>query len=119
VPKLILTTKGELEESALRRTLGVEDRPEMLAVWVEYRLGDELVRRDAFPLPKEAGPLVYTTRGELPYTDLHRTIELTDTATEIAVAIVWRLAGELVRRDAHVILKEPSVVAEAIAASLG
>jgi len=63
---LINTTKGPVDESALARTVGFEDRPAEFVVWVE-----------------------------------------------------WRLGSELVRRDAHVILKEPSVVADALAAAVG
>jgi len=44
---LINTTHGELEESTLARTVGFEDRPNEFVVWVEWRLGEELVRRDA------------------------------------------------------------------------
>lgn len=62
----INTIKGPVEESALARTVGFEDRPAEFVVWVE-----------------------------------------------------WRLNGELVRRDAHVILKQASVVADAIAAQVG
>lgn len=114
----IETTKGPVQQSRLARTLGFEDRPAQLAVWVAWHLDGELVRRDAFPLPKECGPEVYTTLGLQPFASLARTIELHDNENEIAVAIVWRLAGDVVRRDAHVILKQASVVAEAIAASL-
>lgn len=114
----INTTKGLVEESALARTLGFEDRPDQIALWVEWRLEGELVRRDAFPLPKEAGPLVFTTEGDRPIGELARVIEIHDRPAEIAVAIVWWLGSTVVRRDAHVILKEPSVAATAVAASL-
>jgi len=63
---LIRTTKGEIEEADLRRTVGFEDRPEEFVVWVEYR--------DA--------------------------------------------SGELVRRDAHCILKYPTAIADAIAGGM-
>lgn len=116
--RVIRTTKGDVDESQLARIVGLEDRPSMMAVWVEWRLGDELVRRDAYPLPKETGPQVTTTLGPIPYAALSRTLELSDTDTEIAVAVCWRKDGALVRRDAHVILKQPSVIAEAVAASL-
>lgn len=62
----IHTIYGLLEESSLARTLGFEERPKEFVVWVEWRQGEELVRRDA-----------------------------------------------------HVVLKEPSVVADALAASIG
>jgi hypothetical protein len=44
---LINTTHGLLEEATLARTVGFEDRPNEFVVWVEWRLGEELVRRDA------------------------------------------------------------------------
>jgi hypothetical protein len=50
---LINTTHGPLEEQALARTLGFEERPSEFVVWVEWRLGDELVRRDAHVILKE------------------------------------------------------------------
>jgi hypothetical protein len=43
----IYTTKGMVEETTLDRTVGFEDRPNEFVVWVEWRQGDELVRRDA------------------------------------------------------------------------
>jgi hypothetical protein len=50
---LINTTHGPLEDSTLARTLGFEERPKEFVVWVEWRLGDELVRRDAHVILKE------------------------------------------------------------------
>jgi hypothetical protein len=44
---MINTIHGPLEESMLARTVGFEDRPNEFVVWVEWKLGDELVRRDA------------------------------------------------------------------------
>lgn len=44
---LINTTHGPLEESTLARTVGFEDRPDEFVIWVEWKLGEELVRRDA------------------------------------------------------------------------
>lgn len=49
----INTTHGLLEESTLARTVGFEDRPSEFVVWVEWRLGDELVRRDAHVILKQ------------------------------------------------------------------
>jgi hypothetical protein len=51
--RLITTTHGPVEESALARTLGFEERPNEFVVWIEYRIGDELVRRDAHVILKE------------------------------------------------------------------
>ena len=50
---LINTTHGPLEEHELARTLGFEERPNEFVVWIEYRLGDELVRRDAHVILKQ------------------------------------------------------------------
>jgi len=50
---LIRTTHGLLDEAALARTVGFEDRPTEFVIWVEWRLGDELVRRDAHVVLKE------------------------------------------------------------------
>lgn len=49
---LINTTHGAVEESTLARTLGFEERPTEFVVWIEYRLGAELVRRDAHVILK-------------------------------------------------------------------
>lgn len=49
----ILTTKGLVDEHQLARTVGFEDRPREFVVWVEWRLGEELVRRDAHLILKE------------------------------------------------------------------
>lgn len=59
---LINTIHGPVEESQLARTVGFEDRPSEFVIWVEWRLSDELVRRDAHVVLKEpsviAGALV-------------------------------------------------------------
>jgi hypothetical protein len=49
---LINTTHGPLEEGTLERTVGFEDRPLEFVIWVEWKLGDELVRRDAHVILK-------------------------------------------------------------------
>jgi hypothetical protein len=43
----INTTHGLVDEQLLARTVGFEDRPNEFVIWVEWRLNDELVRRDA------------------------------------------------------------------------
>jgi hypothetical protein len=116
---LINTIHGLKDAADLARTLGFEDRPDKLAIWVEWRLEGELVRRDAFPLFKNCEDPVSTAIGPVPRAHLARTIELTDSPTDIAVAVVWRLDGVLVKRDANVIVKEISVEASAVAAALG
>jgi hypothetical protein len=50
---LINTTHGLLEDSTLAKTVGFEDRPQEFVVWVEWKLGDELVRRDAHVILKQ------------------------------------------------------------------
>lgn len=49
----INTIHGHIEESLLSRTVGFEDRPVEFVVWVEWRQGDELVRRDAHVILKQ------------------------------------------------------------------
>lgn len=63
--------------------------------------------------------LIYTTHGDLDESTLARTLGFEERLNEFVVWVEWRLGDELVRRDAHVILKQPSVVADALAASLG
>jgi hypothetical protein len=129
---LINTTYGELDESTLNRTVVLEDRPTEMVVLVRWQLPagvndldaqgpekfGELVRQDAFPLPKDAGPDVSTTLGMVPFSELERVVELTDAAQELVVAVVWRKDGVLVRRDAHVIKKQLGVEASGVAAAL-
>lgn len=83
---------------------------------------------------------INTTHGKVEETELARTVGFEDRPREFVVWVEWRLLnhdgkhcsicanpnnprpmtdGVLVRRDAHVIQKEPSVVADALAASLG
>jgi len=50
----INTTHGEMDEGRLARTVGFEDRPGEFVVWVEWRLGSELVRRDAHCILKQS-----------------------------------------------------------------
>ena len=120
---MIEATHVGMSESNLERTLGFEDRPHVFVVWVEWRhplaQGQAVVHREAYPLPKDTTELIQTTQGLTARSLMIRTIELVDVPNEIAVAVVWRLHGEVVRRDVHVILKQASVVATAIAASIG
>lgn len=60
---LINTTKGPLETFTLQRTVGFEERPNEFVVWVEWRLGDELVRRDAHVILKEASAIASAIVG--------------------------------------------------------
>ncbi len=114
----IVTTRGILPIDQLERIVGLEDRPDKIVLWVEWRTtawDKELVRRDAFPLPTESGAVVYTIHGDLPRRDLLRSLTLAENDNEYCVAVTWFYNGELVRRDAHVILKQSSAVASAIA----
>jgi negative regulator of sigma E activity len=43
---LIYTTKGYLEDSLLAKTEGEVDNDNERTTWTEYRLEDEVVRRD-------------------------------------------------------------------------
>lgn len=49
----INTIHGAIEESTLARTVGFEDRPTEFVIWVEWKLGEELVRRDAHVVLKQ------------------------------------------------------------------
>lgn len=62
---------------------------------------------------------INTTKGLVDVNALARTVGFEDRPPEFVVWVEWRLDGELVRRDAHVILKEPTVIADALAAHLG
>jgi hypothetical protein len=130
--RILNTTRGAIDEAHLERAIGVDDRPDMIVVSVEYRLPDpsrpwlerELVRRDAYPLPKETDDPVITVDGLVPASELKRTVELIDDPEEIVVAVLWRpravdRADRIVKRSANVILKHPTVEAQAIAAALG
>ena len=81
-----------------------------------------IVRRDAFPLPKDIGDTIITTLGQTPASALTKTIELTDGPNEMVVAEVWRVAqeasGAIVKRNVHVILKKASEELAAVAAAL-
>lgn len=64
-------------------------------------------------------PLINTTKGPVEQADLARTVGFEDRPNEFVIWVEWRLGSELVRRDAHIVLKEPSVVADALAAAVG
>lgn len=58
---------------------------------------------------------ILTTLGVVDEATLDRTVGFEDRPTEFVIWVEWRFAGELVKRDAHLVLKQPSVVADAIA----
>jgi hypothetical protein len=43
---IIQTTHGDLDEALLTRREGQDEDDNACATWVEYRLGEEIVRRD-------------------------------------------------------------------------
>jgi hypothetical protein len=67
---------------------------------------------------------IRTTKGMVDSSLMQRTVGFEervypDREGEFVVWVEWRLGDEIVRRDAHVIAKDPSVVADAIAAGVG
>jgi hypothetical protein len=64
-------------------------------------------------------PAILTTRGLIDEAELARTVGFEDRPAEFVVWAEWRLGQELVKRDAHVIIKQPSAVAGAVAGGLG
>jgi hypothetical protein len=117
------TTRGRMDSEQLERIVGVEDRPGMMALWVEFRVkGDEtraLVRRDAFPIAKQTGDVITTTLGPMPRAQFARVVELEDAENELVVAEVFkdRSTGAIVHRSVHVVLK--AVEATGVAAAIG
>ena len=87
----ILTSHGFLDESRLARTVGFEERPNEFVIWVEWRLARSVALPDLPPGATVDEQLVRAREAQ----------------------------GELVKRDCHVILKQPSAVATAIAANIG
>lgn len=57
---------------------------------------------------------INTTHGLKDESELARTLGFEERPNEFVVWIEYRLDGELVRRDAHVILKQPSATADAL-----
>lgn len=84
--------------------------------------------------------LINTTHGALEETTLARTVGFVDKPFEFVVWVEWRISGHtgescpvcqdasnprpdalgtMVRRDAHVILKQPSAIADALVGGIG
>lgn len=64
-------------------------------------------------------PQILTTRGWMDEADLARTVGFEDRPYEFVIWVEWKASdGELVKRDAHVVLKQMSVEAAAVAAAL-
>lgn len=70
-------------------------------------------------------PLINITRDQgltmiqVEETSLARTVGFLDKPGEFVVYVEWREGDLLVRRDAHVILKTPSVTADALVGGIG
>ena len=62
--------------------------------------------------------IITTTKGPIEEALLERTTQFTDSPKEFVVSVEWRLAGELVRRDAHLILKQIPAMADAVVEAL-
>lgn len=60
-------------------------------------------------------PQLLTTKGYVAIASLARTVVFEDRPDEMVVAEEFRLDGELVKRNAHVIKKDPGVEAAAVA----
>lgn len=97
----------------------LEDRPDHYAVIRRWYRDADVVHEQAFRLPKDAGAAIMTTRGLVARAQLLVQHEVTDNDDETAVAVVFTLGGELVRRDAHVIKKRMGLEAAAVAAAIG
>lgn len=96
-----------------------EDRPDCYALIRTWKRGDQTVHEERFRIPKETGPTLFTTRGEIDRRLAGDPVfELTDSPTDTALAVIWRIDGEIVRREAHVVLRA-GVEAAAVAAALG
>lgn len=122
----ILTTKGWVNRSGLIRTLLMEDRVDAYIVSIEWRLGDELVRRDALPAPKsllpiETNSLINTTRGLVSVDKMVRQLVYTESEYELTIVREFTMIGDsaVIRRDAHIISKRASEAASAVAGGLG
>lgn len=120
----IQTTRGPMDAERLERIVGLEDRPAMMALWVEFRIvGDEsreLVRRDAFKIAKQTDDTITTTLGVRPRAEFQRIVELEDNADEMAVAEVFRdrATSAIVHRSVHIV-KKVGVEATGVAARIG
>ena len=50
---MITTTKGDMDESLLRKSVGSTESDKEIISWVEYRLDDELVHRSVHVVLKQ------------------------------------------------------------------
>lgn len=116
---MIETTRGQVPESMLERTVGVEDRPRNFVIWVEYRLGTELVRRDAFELPEKThGEVIETVLGMVPARLLQRVVQIRENEEQFQIDVVFfNNNAQLVRNDVHILKKRASSTIGAVAGS--
>jgi hypothetical protein len=113
----LLTTQGDTPDPVATCTIGLEDRPDGLVVWIERGSSTQRFRNDALAKPTTA--TILTVHGERPVSSLRRVLELCDGEQDVSVVVAWYAAsGEQVRRDVWVIAKRPSVIGAALAASL-
>ncbi len=63
--------------------------------------------------------MINTIKGTLDEAALARTVIFEDRPKEFVIAVEWRLGDELVRRDCHVTLKDPTVTSDAQAGGFG
>jgi len=61
---LILTSKGMLEESTLVKSEGKLDNDNECTTWQEWRLGDEIVKRDVQMKLKKAAVFAEATAAK-------------------------------------------------------
>ena len=50
---MIITTKGDMDESLLHKSVGSTESDKEIISWVEYRLDDELVHRSVHVVLKQ------------------------------------------------------------------
>ena len=50
---MITTTKGDMDESLLQKSVGSTESDKEIISWVEYRLDDELVHRSVYVVLKQ------------------------------------------------------------------
>jgi hypothetical protein len=51
---MITTTKGDMDESLLQKSVGSTESDKEIISWVEYRLDDELVHRSVHVVLKQS-----------------------------------------------------------------
>ena len=117
---IINTSRGLYAEAALAKTVVVEDRPDALVLRIEWRADDgDIVRSEAYPLPKVTDAVVTTIVGDIPRAQLERSVRLFEQPANYVVTVEWRLDGDVVRTDPNVVLKDQNIVAGVMTATFG